>query len=79
VGARVSGHSRECRQAAGDGHGQSQPLALLRAIWYMLSRSVPHRDLGLTYFETDDVARDTRHHVRRLAQLGYRVVVEPAA
>jgi transposase len=53
--------------------------ALLRAIWYMLSRRVPHHDLGASHFLDDDRSRVTRHHVRRLEKLGYRVIVEPAA
>jgi len=53
--------------------------ALLRAIWHMLSRHVPHQDLGADYLASRDPARLKRHHVHRLEQLGYRVVVEPAA
>ena len=50
-----------------------------RAIWHMLTRHVPHQDLGADYLTGGDPARLKRHHVRRLEQLGYRVVVEPAA
>ena len=53
--------------------------ALLRGIWHMLSRRVPHQGLGADYFSGHDQARVTRHYVRRLERLGYRVVVEPAA
>jgi transposase len=53
--------------------------ALLRAIGHMLTRHIPHQDLGADYLAAGDPARLKRHHVRRLEQLGYRVVVEPAA
>jgi len=56
--------------------------AILVALWHMLTRGVPHQDLGADYFTRRDPARLQRHHVRRLEQLGYRVVLakeEPAA
>lgn len=53
--------------------------AMLRALWYMLSRHVLHQDLGADYFTRNNVARVSRHHVRRLEQLGYRVTLEEAA
>lgn len=54
--------------------------AMLVALWHMLKRGVPHRDLGPDHFERDNAARIRRHHVRRLEKLGYGVVlVEKAA
>jgi transposase len=54
--------------------------AMLVALWHMLTRQVPHQDLGPDYFARRNTARIRRHHVRRLEQLGYRVLlVEDAA
>ena len=54
--------------------------AMLVALWHMLTRRVPHHDLGADYFDRRHTARLRHHHVRRLRQLGYQVVlVEEAA
>lgn len=54
--------------------------AMLVALWHMLTRRVPHQDLGADYFDRRNTARQRRHHVRRLEQLGYQVLlVEGAA
>jgi transposase len=54
--------------------------AMLVALWHMLKRRVPHHDLGADYFDRRNTARRRHHHVRRLRQLGYQVVlVEEAA
>jgi transposase len=54
--------------------------AMLVALWHMLSRCVPHQDLGADYFDRRNEARIRRHHVRRLEQLGYQVLLAvPAA
>jgi len=54
--------------------------AMLVALWHMLTHRVPHRDLGRDYFDRRNPARIRRHHVRRLQQLGYQVLlVEEAA
>jgi hypothetical protein len=45
----------------------------------MLSRSAAHEDLGADYFEHRNKDRIRRHHVRRLQQLGYQVVIQEAA
>jgi transposase len=56
------------------------PHAMLVALWHMLTRRVPHHDLGADYFDRRNTARLRHHHVRRLQQLGYQVVlVEEAA
>lgn len=49
--------------------------AMLTAVWHMLKRRVPHRDLGVDYFERRNAERTRRHHVRRLERLGYEVVL----
>jgi len=54
--------------------------AMIVALWHMLKHRVAHHDLGADYFERHHTARIRRHHVRRLEQLGYDVVlVEKAA
>jgi transposase len=55
--------------------------AMLVALWHMLRHRVPHQDLGADYFDRRDTARIRRHHVRRLQQMGYQVLLveEPAA
>jgi len=46
----------------------------------MLKHRVPHHDLGADYFDRRNTTHIRRHHVRRLEQLGYDVVlVEKAA
>jgi transposase len=54
--------------------------AMLVALWHMLRYRVPHHDLGADYFDRRSTGRIRRHHVRRLEQLGYQVLlVEKAA
>ncbi len=54
--------------------------AMIVALWHMLKHRVAHHDLGADYFDRRHTARIRRHHVRRLEQLGYDVVlVEKAA
>lgn len=55
--------------------------AMLVALWHMLRRREPHRDLGADYMDRRHVRRTCRRHVRRLEQLGYKVLLveEPAA
>jgi transposase len=71
-------HRMKARQGPKKAIGAVQH-AMLRAIWYILTRGVPHDDLGADYLGARDAARTQRHHVRRLELLGYRVVLEPAA
>jgi len=52
---------------------------MLVALWHMLKRRVPHHDLGADYFDRRNTARLRQHHVRRLRQLGYQVVLREAA
>lgn len=53
--------------------------AMLVALWHMLTHRVPHRDLGVDYFDRRNTDRLRRHHVRRLERLGYNVVLEEKA
>jgi transposase len=53
--------------------------SLLVAIWHMVSEGADHEDLGADYFERRSKDRIRRHHVRRLQQLGYEVVIQEAA
>jgi transposase len=53
--------------------------SLLVAIWNMLSKSAAHEDLGADYFERRSKDQIRRHHVNRLKQLGYEVVIQEAA
>lgn len=53
--------------------------ALLVALWHMLKHGVPHQDLGADYFARRNTDRLRRHHVRRLEQLGYHVLLNAEA
>lgn len=53
--------------------------AMLVALWHMLTKGVAHQDLGNDYFDHRNKQRIQRHHVRRLQQLGYEVVLQDAA
>ncbi len=53
--------------------------AMLVALWHMLKHRVPHHDLGSEYFTQRNSDRIRRHHVRRLEQLGYEVLLAEKA
>ena len=53
--------------------------AMLVALWHMLKRRVSHQDLGADYFAQRNTERTLRHHVRRLEQLGYHVLLAKEA
>ncbi len=53
--------------------------AMLVALWHMLKRRVPHQDLGADSFAQRNTERTLRHHVRRLEQLGYQVLLAKEA
>jgi transposase len=71
-------HRMKARQGPKKAIGAVQH-ALLVAIWHMLSRHEPHRDLGADFHDHHDASRVRRHHIRRLEKLGYRVTLDPAA
>jgi len=45
----------------------------------MLRKSAAHEDLGADYFERRSKDQIRRHHVDRLKQLGYEVVLKKEA
>ncbi|MBM4440143.1 MAG: IS110 family transposase [Candidatus Rokubacteria bacterium] len=49
--------------------------AILVALWHILKKRVPHRDLGPDHFDRRNTDRLRRHHIRRLERLGYNVVL----
>jgi len=49
--------------------------AMLVALWHMLKHRVPHQDLGADYFDRRNPARQRRHLLRRLQQLGCHVLL----
>lgn len=53
--------------------------SILTVIYCMLRDGVPYREMGAGYFETLDTVRIERHHVHRLEQLGYTVILQPKA
>ena len=52
---------------------------ILIAIYYMLIRREPFRDLGATYLDERNKAKVVKAATRRLEHLGYRVALEPVA
>lgn len=52
---------------------------ILTAVYYMLSRREPFRELGATYLDERNKAKVVKGATRRLEQLGYRVTLEPVA
>jgi len=52
--------------------------SVLVIIYHLLSSKQPYRDLGADYFDKLDNARQERHFVHRLEQLGYTVTLTPA-
>jgi transposase len=53
--------------------------SMLTAVYYMLTRAVPYHDLGAAHFERRDHAKLAQRLVRRLRDLGFSVVLQPAA
>jgi transposase len=51
--------------------------SILTAVYHMLKRGVPYRDLGANYFHLRDKERLTTKMVRRLRDLGFSVTLEP--
>lgn len=52
---------------------------ILVAVWHMLSRDEPYRDLGADHYERLEPERTRRNAVAQLQRLGYRVSLAPAA
>jgi transposase len=53
--------------------------SMLTAVYYMLTRAVPYHDLGAAHFERRDHAKLAQRLVRRLRDLGFTVLLQPAA
>ena len=52
---------------------------ILRAVYFILTRNTPYRDLGAGFFDRLDTTKATANLVRRLRALGYDVQITPAA
>ena len=52
---------------------------ILRAVFFILTRNTPYRDLGAAFFDRLDTTKATANLVRRLRALGYDVNITPAA
>jgi len=52
---------------------------ILTAVYYMLIRREPFRELGATYLDERNKAKVVKGATRRLEQLGYRVTLQPVA
>jgi transposase len=50
---------------------------LLTVVYHLLSRGVLYEELGADYFDRLRPEQHARYHVRRLAELGYTVTIEP--
>lgn len=53
--------------------------SLLQAAWYMLSHRQEYQDLGAEYLQRLNQKQIERSLIRRLEQLGHKVILEPAA
>ncbi len=53
--------------------------SLLTVTYHVLKHGVLYEDLGADYFDRRSPEQHARHHVRRLAELGFSVTLEPAA
>ncbi len=53
--------------------------AILRIVYYLLTRQTPYQDLGVTYLDNRDRQAVERRAVRRLERLGYTVTLAPAS
>ena len=53
--------------------------SILVVIYHILRTGQPYRELGVDHFTRSDAARIERHHVRRLEQLGFTVMLTPTA
>jgi transposase len=51
--------------------------SLLTVIYHVLKDGVLYEDLGADYFDQRAPDRMARYHLRRLAELGYDVSVQP--
>ena len=50
---------------------------MLIAVYHMLTKREAYHDLGATYLDEHDKANLIKRTVKRFAQLGYQVNIEP--
>lgn len=53
--------------------------SILNALWHMLRRNEPFRDLGADYFDRLNAHTNQHKLVRKLERLGFKVILQPAA
>jgi transposase len=51
--------------------------SILTVVYHVLTDRVPYEELGATYFDRLEPGKLVRYHLRRLAELGYGVYLEP--
>jgi len=51
--------------------------SLLTVIYHVLSTGTPYYELGALYFGQLDPVKLARYHLRRLAELGYELQLDP--
>ena len=51
--------------------------SILTVVYHVLTDGVPYEELGATYFDRLEPGKLARYHLRRLAELGYGVYLEP--
>ena len=51
--------------------------SLLTVIYHVLKRGVVYEDLGADYFDRRSPEQHARYHLRRLAELGYQISLDP--
>jgi transposase len=53
--------------------------SILGVIWHMLARDVEYQELGSDYFEKQNLEGLKKNYLKKLANLGFKVTLEPAA
>jgi transposase len=53
--------------------------SLLNIIWHLLRHQIEYQDLGVDYFERQNLEGKKRAYVKKLEKLGFTVKLEPAA
>ena len=51
--------------------------SILTVVYHVLMDGVPYEELGAAYFDRLEPGKLARYHLRRLAELGYGVYLEP--
>jgi len=53
--------------------------SVLNIIWHLLKHQIEYQDLGVDYFERQNLEGQKRAYVKKLEKLGFTVKIEPAA